>query len=142
MLDRFLQEEEGFTLLELMLVAQVIAILILIALPSMLLFRDNANKATAQANAKEVVVAAGLYFQSNETYAGMSIPQLKTFDASLTTTGTFVNNSGVEATGVTNRVALDASHRCVYATSGRWFAYQLNPTGQMMVTNNASLVCS
>ena len=142
MLDRVLREEEGFTLLELMLVAQIVAILILVAVPSWLQFRDNANQATAKANAKEVAVAAGLYYQSNETYAGMTIPALKTFDASLTSTGTFVNNSGVEATGVTNRVTLDATHFCTYATSGRWFAYQLNRGGQLMVTNNASLVCS
>jgi type IV pilus assembly protein PilA len=142
MLDRVLREEEGFTLLELMLVAQILSIIMLVAVPTWLQFRDNANQATAKANAKEVSVAAGLYYQSNATYAGMTIPVLKTFDASLTTTGTFVNNSGVDATGVTNRVTLDATHFCTYATSGRWFAYQLNPTGQMMVTSNAAAVCS
>ena len=142
MLERVLREEEGFTLLELMLVTQILSILMLVAVPSWLQVRDNANQATAKSNAKELAVAVGLYYQSNETYAGMTIPVLKTFDASLTTTGTFVNNSGTDAAGVTNRVTMDATHFCTYATSGRWFAYQLNPTGQMMVTNNAALVCS
>ena len=141
-LKRLATEEEGFTLLELMIAVQVIAIIILIGVPSLLQFRDTANQATAKSNVKEVSFAAGLYYQSNNTYAGMTIPLLKGFDASLTTTRTFVNNSGVEAAGVTTRVTLDASHFCVYATSGRWFAYQLNPTGAITTTTIASAVCS
>jgi prepilin-type N-terminal cleavage/methylation domain-containing protein len=141
-LKRLAIEEEGFTLLELMIAMQIVVILLLIAVPSYLQFRDSANQATAKSNAKEAAFAAGLYYQSNSTYAGMTIPLLKGWDASLTTTRTFVNNSGVEATGVTRRVTLDASHYCTYATSGRWFAYQLNPTGAITTTTVGSAVCS
>lgn len=141
-LTRLVRDEQGFTLLELMIVAQVLVILVSLAVPSYLQFQDNANKATAKSNAKEVSVAAGLYYVSNNTYAGMTIPLLKGFDASLTTTATFVNNSGTEAAGVTRRVTMDASHYCTYATSGRWFAYQLNPNGPLVTTTTASAVCS
>jgi type IV pilus assembly protein PilA len=142
MLSRLAREEEGFTLIELVLVAQIVTILLLVAVPTYLQFRDSAQQATAKSNAKEVAFAAGLYYQSNATYAGMTIPLLKGFDASLTTTGTFVNNSGVEVAGVTRRTTMDASHYCVYAISGRWIAYQLNPTGQILTTTTASAVCS
>lgn len=141
-LNRLAREEEGFTLLELMIATQIVTILLLIAVPSYLQFRDNAQQATAKSNAKEVAFAAGLYYQSNNTYAGMTIPLLKGFDASLTTSGTFVNNSGVEVAGVTNRVTMDATHFCTYAISGRWIAYQLNPTGQIISTTSAAAVCS
>jgi Tfp pilus assembly protein PilE len=141
-LKRLVHEEEGFTLLELMIVAEILVILISLAVPAYLQFQDSANKATAKSNAKEVSVAAGLYYTSNNTYAGMTIPLLKVFDASLTTTGTFVNNSGREATGVTRRVTRDASHYCTYATAGRWYVYQLNPTGPLTATTVASAVCS
>ena len=129
-------------MLELMIALQIVAILLLLAVPSYLVFRDNANQATAKSNAKEVSVAAGLYFESNSTYAAMTIPLLKGFDSSLTTTRTFVNNSGTEAAGVTRRVTMDGSHYCVYAISGRWFAYQLNPGGSITTTTVGSAVCS
>ena len=141
-LKRLAIEEEGFTLLELMIAMQIVVIILLMAVPSYFQFRDSANQATAKSNAKEAAFASGLYFQSNNTYAGMTIPLLKGWDASLTTTRTFVNNSGVEATGVTRRITLDASHFCVYATSGRWFAYQLNPQGPITTTTVGSAVCS
>ncbi len=141
-LRRLLRDEQGFTLLELLIVTVILAILTAIAVPAYLQVRDNAYQATAKANAREVAVAAELFAESNNTYAGMTIPLLKTFDSSLTTTGTFVNNSGTDATGVTKRVTMDASHFCTYATSGRWFVYQLNPTGPLTATTVASAVCS
>lgn len=141
-LNRLAHEEEGFTLLELMIACQIIVILVSLAAPSYMQFKDSANQATAKTNAKEVSVAAGLYFTSKTTYAGMTIAQLKTYDSSLTTTGTFVNNSGAEATGVTRRVTMDASHYCVYAISGRWYAYQLNPGGPFVTTTVGANVCS
>lgn len=142
MLNRFVHEEEGFTLLELMIVAEIIIILIAVAFPAYFQFRDNASQAAAKSNAKEVAVAAGLYGQSKGTYAAMTIPLLKGYDSSLTTTGTFVNNSGAEAAGVTRRVTMDASHFCTYAISGRWFGYQLNPNGPVVATTVGANVCS
>ena len=141
-LNRLMHEEEGFTLLELMIVAQIIIILVAMAVPSYLQFRDNAQQAAAKSNLKETSVAAGLYYTSKATYAGMTIPLLKGYDQALTTTGTFVNNSGAEAVGVTRRVTMDTSHYCVYAISGRWFAYQLNPTGPLVTTTVGANVCS
>jgi prepilin-type N-terminal cleavage/methylation domain-containing protein len=141
-IQRRLADESGFTVIELLIVCVVLAILILVAVPSYLLFRDNAYKATAQSNAKNAVVAAGLYFEgNNSTYAGMTVAGLKTYDARIAS-GVYVNNSGTEAAGVTKRITLDASHFCVYATAGRWYAYQLNPSGSITTTTVASAVCS
>jgi prepilin-type N-terminal cleavage/methylation domain-containing protein len=139
---RLATEEEGFTLLELLISMEIIVILVALAGPSYLQFRDSADKATAKSNAKEVSVAAGLYFTSKSTYASMTIPLLKVYDASLTTTGTFVNNSGTDATGVTSRVTMDASHYCTYAKSGRWYVYQKGPNASFIATATASAVCS
>jgi len=141
-LNRLAHEESGFTLLELLIACQIVVILTAMAVPSYFQFRDNANQATAKTNLKEVAVAAGLYFTSKSTYASMTIPQLKQYDSSLTTTGTFVNNSGAEATGVTRRITMDASHYCVYSISGRWYAYQLNPNGPFVTTTVGANVCA
>lgn len=141
-LRRLASDESGFTLIELLIVTVILAILILVAVPGYLQYRDNAYKAAAQSNSKNVVVAASLYYESNNSsYAGMTIAGLKAYDARLAS-GTYVNNSGTEAAGVTRRATLDASHFCVYATAGRWFAYQLNPNGSILTTNVASAVCS
>jgi type IV pilus assembly protein PilA len=142
LLSRLVRDERGFTLLELLIVVLILVILTAISVPAYLQFRDNAYQSTAKSNTKELAVAAGLYYESNSTYAAMTIAALKTYDASLTTSGMYVNNSGAESAGVTRRIAMDASHYCVYATSGRWFAYQLNPTGALTLTTVASAVCS
>lgn len=141
-LQRLLRDERGFTLLELLMTVVILTIVTSLAVPAYLQFRDNAYKTAAQSDAKELVVAADLYYQSKSTYASMTIPKLKVYDSGLTTTGMYVNNSGTDAAGVTHHIALDASHFCVYAASGRWFAYQLNPTGALTITTLASAVCT
>lgn len=142
LLQRLLRDERGFTLLELLIVVVILSIIMLLAVPAYLQFRDNAYKATAQSNVKTASVAAGLYYTGNgSTYAAMTIAKLKTYDARVAS-GTYVNNSGTEAAGVTARVTLDSSHFCVYAVSGRWYAYQLNPSGAITTTTTASAVCA
>jgi prepilin-type N-terminal cleavage/methylation domain-containing protein len=137
-----LRDERGFTVIELLIVTVILAILILLAVPGYLQLRDNAYKGTAQSNVKNVLVAANLYYTSNNSsYAGMTIAGLKTYDARIPN-GTYVNNSGTDAAGVTKRITLDATHFCIYATAGRWYAYQLNPSGAITTTTIASAVCS
>lgn len=138
---RLARDERGFTVIELLIVCVIVAILFLIAVPAYLQYRDNAYQATAESNVKNLVVAASLFYTSNNTYSGMTITGLKAYNARLGN-GVYVNNSGTEAAGVTRRAALDATHFCVYATAGRWFAYQLNPSGAVTTTTIASAVCS
>lgn len=153
-----LASEEGFTMVELLLVCVILSILTAIAVPTYLQSRDNAYKQASATNVQGAVVAAESYAEDNypasprdpnkavsatdSGFSGMTAATLRnTYDAGLSP-DTYVNNSGSDMSGVTARAPLDSSHFCVYAVVGRWFAFQLNPTGAIYATTIPADVCS
>ena len=67
------EREGGFTLIELLVVIIIIGILLAIAVPSYLGFRDRANRTAAQANVRSAVPAVEAYYADNGTYVGMNL---------------------------------------------------------------------
>jgi type IV pilus assembly protein PilA len=60
----------------------IIGILLAIAIPSYLKFRDRANKSAAQANVRASIPAIEAYYADNNTYAGATLSYLQTtYDA-------------------------------------------------------------
>ncbi|MDI6831023.1 MAG: prepilin-type N-terminal cleavage/methylation domain-containing protein [Actinomycetota bacterium] len=63
-----MHRQEGFTLIELMIVILIIGILVGIAVPVFLSARSSAEKRTCESNMRTIKSAANVYAATHETY--------------------------------------------------------------------------
>ena len=75
---------KGFTLVEIMIVVLIIGILLAIAIPSYLKFRDRANESAAKANVRASIPGLEAYYADNNTYVGMTLANIQaSYDAGI-----------------------------------------------------------
>jgi prepilin-type N-terminal cleavage/methylation domain-containing protein len=139
---RRLEGEEGFTLVELTIVLLILGILLTVALPTYLTFKDKANKTAAATNVGKAMRAVQSYNAdnfpgaqndpnavTNDTgYSNITLTALATkYDASIPTTAgaPFVINPA----GFTS----SSTDFCLTAVSGRWIAAKHGPGGTVTI---------
>ena len=118
--------QEGFTLIELIIVMAIIAILLAVAVPAYTGFSDRAEHSVAQANVRAVIPAVERFYSDNETYVGLDnaasapVPGLAHYDASTT------NKVTVAATPAPSQ-----SSYCIYSTAGKATYFKHGPGGDI-----------
>ena len=90
--SRLRKQDEGFTLVELMVVVLVIAILIAIAIPTFLGARQRAQDRAAQSDLRNALTAAKVFYVDNENYT-VTAAELAAIEPSLTFDATITNAS-------------------------------------------------
>jgi type IV pilus assembly protein PilA len=120
---RLEREESGFTLIELLIVLVIIGILLAIAVPSYLGFKDRAKRGAAQANVRSAVPAVEAYYADYGTYSTTAAAPAPGFSA----TSLAAIDAGIEITVVSG----SASTYCISNTQSSYTYYKNGPAADI-----------
>lgn len=114
---RLSEREEGFTVIEILVVLTILGVLLAVSVPSYLGFERRASDRVAYSNLRAALPAVEAYFEDNHDYAGMTRIELKKIDAGLA--------SGVDV------VSSSSGTYCVRSNAGGTSVYRDGPGAEL-----------
>ncbi|MEO1062606.1 MAG: prepilin-type N-terminal cleavage/methylation domain-containing protein [Actinomycetota bacterium] len=144
MLKRIRENEDGFTLIELMVVVLIISILIAIAIPTFLGAREGAQDRGAQSNLRNALTGAKVLFADDGTYVSADDTGLAAVEPSLTfsDSGDVVAAFGTVSVEVsTTTTANDTFTAAAMSESGDCFFIQDNGSGTTFGVDDSAAAC-
>jgi type IV pilus assembly protein PilA len=123
--------DDGFTIVELLIVVIIIGILISITVPSFLGLQDRANKSAAMTTVRAAASDIEAYYADNGTFTGISATVLKaSYDATLDISSLQV----VSESGGSSFMACSISNG--------WYGYKLGPAASVASSGTAPTHCT
>lgn len=133
---RLTGKEEGFTLIELLVVIVILGILMAIAVPSYMGFRDRAEQKAASANVRSALPAVEAYYSDHGDYAfdllpagtdaGTAVEALQAIDSGIKVTAAFGTAAGADPAGY-----------CISDMQGSHYSKVVGPGGDIDETGSA-----
>src|SRR5436309_12119585 len=129
MLKRLMErrhEEEGFTLIELMVVVLIIAILLAIAIPTFLGARNRANDRAAQSSLRNALTSAKTIFSDAQNYTQADSAALTANEPSIAFVATGAPSADPKTVSVNPK------------TAGTWYAAAMSKSNTCFYIKDAS----